>query len=133
MSAGSITVSSSGGSVTFTRFSDTELPSSYMAQASLEFSQIGTAYASGPARKQRKMWSISVFVTISEWNSLVSVYESWDQKRSQGGNLAVATLYDNLLGVGRSYSVFFTEPPNLSKLSGSNNTDFLASFVVVEV
>lgn len=129
---GYISLSRSGTSVSFRKFTDTELPGSFMAQASLEFSQIGTAYASGPARTQRKMWSVSAIVTTEQWEDLVEIYRSWDSSRAQGHNLAEVWLVDALIGSPSSHTVFFTEPPSLSKLAPSNNTDFLATFVAVE-
>lgn len=133
MTAGSLTVSAYGSSVTLTRFTDTEFPRSFMSQATLEFSQIGTAYASGPARRQRRMWSVSAFVTATQWNNLESVYGAWDERRAEGDNLAVVTVNDTLIGSSQTYQAFFTEPPSLTKLAGGNNTDFAASFVLVEV
>lgn len=133
MSAGTITLSAYGSSVTLSRFSSEEFPRSYMAQATLNFSQIGTAYASGPARRQRRMWSVSAFVTTTEWLNLEAVYAAWDARRAEGDNLAVVTISDALLGSSTNYEAFFTEPPALAKLAGGNNTDFNASFVLVEV
>jgi hypothetical protein len=133
MSVGVLTVSYGSSSVEFSEFSDTQLPSSYMAQASLEFSQIGAAYASGPARKQRKMWSVSSYVSRSKWASLEALYEEWDSKRAEGDNLAYVNITDELLGNPKTYNAFFTEPPSLSKLAPSNNTIFLATFVLVEI
>lgn len=133
MTAGYLTLSAYGESVTLSSFTDTQFPRSYMSQATLEFSQIGTAYASGPARRQRRMWSVSAFVTATQWTDLDNVYAAWDARRAEGDNLAVVTVVDSLIGSSHTYQAFFTEPPALSKLSGGNNTDFNASFVLVEV
>lgn len=133
MSAGVVTLTFNNKTATVSRFSDTAFPRSYMAQASLEFSQIGTAYASGPARRQRQMWSISAYVTAEEWEDIEDVYIAWDRQRAQGDNLAYVNIEDGLLGTPKTYKAFFTEPPVLTKLSPGNNTDYNASFVLVEV
>lgn len=133
MTAGSIVISYGTESATLSRFSDTAFPRSYMAQASLEFSQIGTAYASGPARRQRQMWSVSAIVTVAEWEDLESVYAAWDSKRAEGDNLAYVTIQDSLIGATKQYNAFFTEPPVLTRLGSGNNVDYNVSFVMVEV
>ncbi|MFZ9315831.1 MAG: hypothetical protein ACO24P_00705 [Candidatus Nanopelagicaceae bacterium] len=119
--------------VEFENFTDTQLPRSYMAQANLEFSQLGTAYATGPARKQRKMWSISAIIERDKIETLSNLYEAWDLKRSEGANLATVKLTDYLLNPGGSmFDVFITEPPNLTKLASGNNNYFIATMVMVE-
>jgi hypothetical protein len=104
-----------------------------MSQASLEFSQIGTAYASGPARRQRQMWSISSHIRPSKWEEIRSLYEAWDTQRATGSNLAYVTVTDELIGSAKAYKAFFTEPPALTKIAPSNNRDFIVTFVLVEV
>jgi len=119
--------------VGFENFTDTQFPRSYMAQANLEFSQLGTAYASGPARKQRKMWSISSIIKRSEVSTLMSLYEAWDAKRAEGDNLATVKLTDYLLSpTGVTHKVFITEPPAITKLGAGNNNFFVATMVMVE-
>jgi len=119
--------------IEFENFTDTNFPRSYMAQASLEFSQLGTAYASGPARKQRKMWSISSIINRSQISDLSSLYEAWDTKRAEGSNLATVKLTDYLLSEsGSVHQVFITEPPSLTKLGAGNNNDFVVVLVLVE-
>lgn len=128
-----IKVEYDGNDIEFENFTDTQFPRSYMAQASLEFSQLGTAYATGPARKQRKMWSISAIIKRTEVTTLMSLYEAWDSKRAEGSNLATVTLTDYLLlPNGDSYDVFITEPPAISKLGGGSNDHFVATMVMVE-
>jgi len=133
MTTATLTLTGYTKTVSFYNFTDTSYPGTYMAQANLEFSQIGTAYASGPARKQRKMWSVSSIISASQWVELTALYEAWDTARAEGDNLAVVNLVDNLLGGNVSAEVFFTEPPALTKISSGNNRDYIASFVVVEV
>lgn len=133
MAKGGITVNFSSHSVQFTDFADTEFPRTYLAQANLEFSQIGTAYASGPARRQRQMWSVSSYVDTTKWQAIESLYVAWDALRAQGNNLAYVEVVDNLIGTPRTHRAFFTEPPTLAKLTPGNNTDFITTFVLVEV
>jgi len=133
MTTATLTLTGFSKTVSFYHFTDTSYPGTYMAQANLEFSQIGTAYSSGPARKQRKMWSVSSIISASQWADLTALFEAWDSKRAEGDNLAVVNLIDNLLGGNVSATVFFTEPPTLTKIGPGNNRDYIASFVVVEV
>jgi len=133
MAQGKLTVSFGGSSVDFTTFTDTDFPRTYMAQANLEFSQIGTAYASGPARKQRQMWSISSYVDTAKWTAIDALFTAWDAQRATGDNLAFVNITDSLIGTAKTYKAFFTEPPTLSKLTPSNNRDFIVTFVLVEV
>jgi len=133
MARGKITVSFNGSSVEFDRFTDTEFPRTYMAQASLEFSQIGTAYASGPARKQRQMWSISSHIGVTKWDQIRALYDAWDAKRATGDNLAFVEINDELIGTAKNYKAFFTEPPALTKISPGNNRNFIVTFVLVEI
>jgi hypothetical protein len=133
MTKGKISVSFGGNTVEFDGFTDTDFPRTYMAQASLEFSQIGTAYASGPARKQRQMWSISSHGDSEKWDDIQAVYDSWDEQRARGSNLAYVSFVDELIGSAKTYKAFFTEPPALSKISPSNSRDFIITFVLVEI
>jgi hypothetical protein len=132
MSAKKFTVSFGTKTVSFDKFANDDVPGGYLAQASLDFSQIGTAYSSGPARKQRKIWAISAYVTADEWSDLTDVYEEWDVERAKGRNIAEVTVVNELIGESQTSKGFFTEPPSLTKVAPSNNFIFLASFVITE-
>lgn len=139
--AGSITVSSGATSVVFTQFSGDDLPSSTLGQANLEFSQIGLGYATGPAKKQRRIWAIAAYVNASQIVQLNTIFEAWDTARSTSLNTATVSITDNLLNQATGNSgipsvttdVFFTTPPQYSKVGGSNNETFLVSFGLTEV
>lgn len=127
-----IRVSYGGQFVDFSHFADDQLPLSVLGQASLEFTQLGLGYATGPARKQRKIWSVSAYVSKQEWLALQSLFNAWDAARATGSNTSVVTITDNLIG---SYTTqgFFTDNPTLTKVDPGNNFLFIANFVLTEV
>lgn len=138
--AGSITVSYGSDSVQFTDFSGDDLPGQTLSQASLEFTQTGTSYSQGPARRQRKIWAIAAFVTPAQIATLNTIFEAWDLARSTSVNNAVVNVVDDLLrektGNTNISSVtttaFFTTPPSVSLVGASNNI-YLLSFGLTEV
>lgn len=131
--AGSITLSYGAYSVSFDKFSEDGLPRSYLSQASLNFSQLGVGYASGPVTRQKRIWTISAYITAAQYQSLISLFEAWEDERITGSNLATVSITDTTLGSTVSAAGFFTTPPELSKLSGGNNTLFLLSAALTEV
>lgn len=138
--AGSLTISYGSDSVSFTKFSGEELPSSVLGQANLEFSQIGLGYATGPARAQRKIWAVATYATPAEIATLNTIFTAWDTARSTSLNTAVVNVVDNLLRekTGNSSipsvstTAFFTTAPSVS-LIGRSNEVFLLSFGLTEV
>jgi hypothetical protein len=133
--AGFLRLTYEGTSVDLDEFTDTEVPGAVVSQASLEFTALGVAYSTGPASRQRKMYSVSSYVTKSQWSSLNTIFQSWDQDRANGANTALVTLQDGLLfpSSPTTMKCFFTEPPALSKVTASNNNLFVTSFVLMEV
>lgn len=131
--AGSITISLGVNSVTFDKFSDDNLPRSYITQASLNFSQLGVGYGTGPVVRQKRLWTVSAFATASEYQTLIDIFEAWDDIRTTGTNLATVSLVDTTLGATVTADVFFTTAPELTKLGSGNNTLFLVSVGLTEV
>lgn len=131
--AGSITISLGVNSVTFDKFSDDNLPRSFISQASLNFSQLGVGYGTGPVVRQKRLWTVSAFATAAEYQSLITIFEAWDDTRITGTNLATVSLVDTTLGSTVSADVFFTTPPELAKLGSGNNSLFLVSVGLTEV
>lgn len=131
--AGSITISLGVNSVTFDKFSDENLPRSYITQASLNFSQLGVGYGTGPVVRQKRLWTVSAFATASEYQTLNDIFEAWDDIRTTGTNLATVSLVDTTLGATVTADVFFTTAPELTKLGSGNNTLFLVSVGLTEV
>lgn len=138
--AGSITISYGSASVAFTEFSGDELPSSILGQASLEFSQIGAGYSQGPAKQQRKIWAVATYATSAQIVTLNTIFTAWDTARSTSLNTAVVNIVDNLLREATNNSgipivsttAFFTTPPAVSRIGGTNEL-FLLSFGLTEV
>lgn len=132
---GSITVAG----VTFDKFVNEDLPSTYLNQAELSFSQFGVAYTIGPAKKQRRIWTISAYATATQVDAINSAFRTWDANREQLTGLATVTVVDNLLyAVGAATAeveveAFFTTPPQVSKLAAGNNDHFVVTFSLTEV
>ena len=72
--AGSITIAYGSNSVAFTDFLNEDLPSSTLGQASLNFSQIGLGYSTGPARRQRLIWAIATLATSTQIATLNTIF-----------------------------------------------------------
>lgn len=132
MAVGEFTVTYDGSSVTFDKFSGDDLPRAYLGQASLEFSALGAGYATGPSKRQRRIWSIATYATKQQCLDLLSIFEGWDTERATGVNTAEVDIQDELFGSTVSAKGFFTDPPVVSKLSSGNNTLFLLTFALTE-
>lgn len=132
MAVGDFSVTYDGTSVTFNQFSGEELPRTYLGQASLEFSAQGAGYSNGPARRQRKVWSVAAYATRQQCEDMFALFEAWDQERSTGLNTAEVDVQDELFGATVTAKGFFTTPPTVSKLGSGNDTLFLLSFGLTE-
>lgn len=138
--AGQLIIGYGLDAVSFTDFSGDDLPGSVLGQASLEFSQIGLGYAQGPARTQRKIWAVATYATSTQIATLNTIFTAWDSDRATSLNTAVVNVYDDLLRekTGNSSipytltTAFFTTPPTVSLVGGSNEI-FLLSFGLTEV
>ena len=132
MAAGEFTVTYDSTTVTFNKFSGDDLPRAYLGQASLEFSALGAGYATGPSRRQRKLWSIAAFATKQQALDILTLFEAWDTDRATGINSAEVAVQDELLGSTVTANGFFTDPPVITKLSPGNNVMFLVTFAITE-
>lgn len=132
MSAATLTIAYGSNSVSFDQFGDDNLPRSILQQANLEFSPLGTAYSTGVAKKQKRIWAVSAFGTVSQWNTLMTIFDAWDEERVTGSNIAEVTVTDNLLGSSITATAFFTTPPSISKVAPGNNQIFIISFGLTE-
>lgn len=132
MATGDFTVTYDGSSVTFNQFSGDDLPRAYLGQAALEFSALGAGYATGPSRRQRKLWSIAAFATKQQVLDILSLFEAWDADRANSLNTTEVTVQDELLGSTVNATGFFTDPPVVTKLSPGNNVMFLVTFAITE-
>lgn len=120
--------------VYFTDFAEDTYPIQYVSEVSLDYTPIGTPYSTGPVRKQKKLFTISSYVTYSQWTELIALFELWDDSRGKGIQsdvLIVSTLLDS--SVAEAYRGFFTVPPTLQKISPGNQSLFIASTTLSEV
>lgn len=123
--------------VTFREFLNDELPSNWLSQADLKFSQFGVAYTTGPAKKQRRIWAIAAYADAAKVQSILNVFETWDTSRQTTG-LATVSVEDSLLSeYTQADSVltqaFFTTPPSVTRLTSANDGLFIVSFGLTEV
>lgn len=125
MADGTLDISYSTHSFSFSKFNSNELPGQYIAQATLNYSALGVGYASGPAVPQKRMWAIDAIIKTSEKDTLEALYAAWDARRATGANDAVITLVDGLLGASTTtYDCMITQPPTFST-KGRGRTRYL--------
>lgn len=122
-----------GNNANFYSFAEETYPIQYIEEASFEYTPLGTAYSSGPARRQKRIFTISAYVDYSEWLNLNTVFEGWDTERSTGRLAQVQITSTLLTGVAEIYYGFFTTPPVLQKIGPANDSIFLATFALSEV
>ena len=77
--------------------------------------------------------TISAFATAAEYQTLIDIFEAWDDIRITGNNLATVSLVDTTIGSTVTVETFFTAPPELTKLGSGNNSLFLVSCGLTEV
>ena len=132
MAAGDLTINYGATTVVFDQFSGDDLPRAYLGQASLEFSALGTGYGAGPAKRQRRIWSVAAYATTAQVTNLFIIFDAWDTARATGTNTAEVNIQDELFGTLLSAKGFFTDPPKISKLGPGNNKIFLLTFALTE-
>lgn len=118
--------------VYFYDFADESFPVQYITEASFNYTPQGTAFSSGPTRKQKRLFNIASYVDSSTWNDLDALFSAWDTERGNGSNPSVIISSTLLGNTEQTYEGFFTAPPSLQKLAGSNNTIYLATTVLSE-
>ena len=132
MAAGELTFRYGSTYATFNQFSGDDLPRSYLSQASLEFSALGVGYATGPVKRQKRIWSVAAYSEYQMISQLLYVFDQWDAARATGSNVAEIDIQDELFGSVVLAKGFFTDPPVVTKVASSNNRLFLVSFAVTE-
>jgi hypothetical protein len=132
MATGDFTITYDTTSVTLNQFSGEDLPRAYLGQATLEFSAIGAGYSTGPAVRQKRVWSIAAYATYQQCLDTFTIFEGWDAERATGVNTAKVSVQDELFGSTVSASAFFTDPPVVSKLGSGNDTLYLMTFALTE-
>ena len=133
MALGDLSVNYGGTTVVFDKFSDEGLPRAYLGQATLEFSSSGAGYSTGPAKRQRKIWTVASYATQQQVIDTFTLFDAWDLARSEGLNNAKVTVNDELFGSTITTFAFFTEPPAVTKLGAGNDSYYLLSFALTEV
>jgi len=134
MASGTLSISYGGHTVTFDKFSDDTVPGTFLDEATIQFTQTGLAYSSGPVRRMKKVFSISSFITKEQWNSLLSLHSAWDGARASGSAVAEVVITNGLLNPSSPVVTkgFFTAQPQIQKVAPSNNSIFLTTFVLQE-
>jgi hypothetical protein len=132
MAPRNLQVGYSGTFVAFTDFAGEDLPRSILQQATLDFSGLGAAYSSGTAKKQRRIWAVAAYGSLTQWNTLMQIFDAWDAARVTGTNIAEVIVVDNLLGSTVTTLGFFTTAPTIAKVAPGNNQIYLISFGITE-
>lgn len=115
--------------ITFTEFTDSSLPRTYIADASYELSASGASILSGPAFRQKYIWAISCHQTPAKAQELDAMFRAWDEDRSNGYSAAVG-IVDQTFGPQVTASGLFSTPPSYVYVSPSIT---LVSFGISEV
>jgi len=125
-------LSNSGGVAKFYHFSDDSYPVQIIQEASFEYTPLGVPFSSGPVRKQKRLFTISAYASILEWEALENIFDTFDAERARG-ELASVTVTDALLSTTKTYQAFFTSPPVLQRIASGNNTLYVAVTTLSEV
>lgn len=133
MALGDFSITFGAYTATFDKFSGEQLPRSVLGQASLEFSQLGAGYATGPAKKQRKIWTVAAYASEQTCLTTLTLFDAWDTQRALGKNTAEVAVYDELFGSAVSANAFFSTAPAISLIGPGNNITYLISFGLTEV
>ena len=133
MAQGDLSISYGSTTVVFNKFSDEALPRAYLSQTSLEFSAVGAGYSTGPAKRQRKIWTVASYGTEQQVNNTFALFDAWDLARSTGLNNAQVSITDELFGSTITSQAFFTEAPAVNALASGNADYYLISFALTEV
>jgi len=119
--------------VRFYNFADDSYPIQYLSEASFEYTAQGAAIATGPVRRQKRIFTISAYASYDDWISLDSVFRQWDIARGEGQIAKINISSTLLTGSAEQYFGFFTTPPNLQKIGPSNQKVFLITTALSEV
>lgn len=125
-------LSNSGGTARLYHFSDDAYPVQILQEASFEYTPLGVPFSSGPVRTQKRLFTISAYVSVVEWEQIENIFNSFDERRARG-NLASVTIIDALLSTTKTYQGFFTSPPVLQKVASGNNTLYLVVTTLSEI
>jgi len=115
--------------ITFTDFTDSSLPRTYMADASYDMSANGASILGGPAFRQKYIWTISCHQTPAKAQELDAMFRAWDIDRSDGYAAAIG-IVDETFGSQVTTSALFSTPPSYVYISPSIT---LVSFGLSEV
>ena len=104
--------------ITFTDFTDNSLPRVYDSSLNYGQSVTGASVLTGPAFRQKYMWTISAHLTKTKALELDAMFQAWDEDRSNGLNAAVG-LIDKTFGPEISTSAIFSTTPSYVYYSGA--------------
>ena len=110
-------------------FGENAFPRTYQESASFEKSANGTSLISGPVYRQKYMWAISSIVLTTVATEFDSLFQDWDQDRSDGLS-ATCGVSDSTFGPTVSTSVVFSTPPSYTYMGPALT---MISFGLMEV
>ena len=83
----------------------------------------------GPAFRSKFIWAVSAYLTHAEDQALDSMYQAWDQDRSEGLPAGVGVLDDSMFDPVSSSAIFST-PPVFTRV---NHNLMIADFGLTEI
>ena len=75
--------------ITISNFTDTTLPRTYLSDVSYGQSLKGATILTGPAFRQKYIWTISAHLSPAKAQELDAMFRAWDTDRSDGYSAAL--------------------------------------------
>lgn len=116
-------------SLTFTYFTDENVPRSYLEEGTLDFSASGTTILGGPSRLSKRIWAISSVLTTSDAQNLEALYRAWLADKVTGISCVLAVVDDTFGPTPVSANAVFSTAPTFTKFSP---TEWLVSLGLTE-
>jgi hypothetical protein len=124
-----IAISFSTYGVTFEKFTDENLPRTYLEEGTIEYSLAGTTIVGGPNRISKRTWAISAVLDDADAKELEAMYRSWMQSKVTGSSFVVNLTDETFTDETISAGVLFSVAPTFTKFSP---TSWLCSVGFVE-
>lgn len=95
---------------------DNALARTYVSNNSYSYSANGASLLTGPAFRQKYVWTVSAFLAPEEALTLDGMFRAWDADRGTGLPAAIGVT-DQLFGDTVDTSAVFTVPPAFARYS----------------
>jgi hypothetical protein len=116
-------------SVTFDKFTDENLPRTYLEEGTIDYSLAGTTIVGGPNRVSKRTWAISAILHETDAKELEAMYRSWMSSKVTGNSFVVNLVDETFTNDTISAGVLFSVAPTFTKFSPNS---WLCSVGLVE-